>query len=47
MTPESESGVKVGTLIAKYYTELPESAGVVLGGSAARLASGPTANSAR
>ena len=36
MTPESESGAKVGTLIAKYYAELPEVAGVVLGGSIAR-----------
>ena len=36
MNPESESGMKVGAQIAKYYTELPEVAGVVLGGSAAR-----------
>lgn len=36
MTPESGRGVKVGAQVAEYYAELPEVAGVVLGGSVAR-----------
>ena len=44
MTPESESGMKVGEQIARYYTELPEVAGVVLGGSAARGIADPSSD---
>ena len=44
MTPESESGMKVGEQIARYYTELPEVAGVVLGGSVARGTADPSSD---
>ena len=44
MTPESESGVKVGAQIAEYYAELPEVAGVVLGGSVARGIADPSSD---
>ena len=44
MTPESESGLKVGKRIAEYYAELPGVAGVVLGGSAARGTADPNSD---
>ena len=44
MTPESESGMKVGEQIAEYYAELPEVAGVVLGGSVARGIADPSSD---
>ena len=44
MTPESDSGLKVGKRIARYYAELPEVAGVVLGGSAARGTADPNSD---
>ena len=44
MTPESGSGMKVGEQIAEYYAELPEVAGVVLGGSVARGIADPSSD---